>query len=221
MGYASQKVFALAGRKNLRVTSDYAQDAPDDGPSEVTWVWHVAPIIKVRDPVRGLIETVIDPSLADQPISLADWENLMGGSQTFTRLSLSQLQQAMSEEGGSVFRAAGRHDRVAVTAPRYTYNPTDLDPDEESHDDAENTDAGYRPRITGYVHLVPAFELAALIRRQLRQAVIDVAAIVSALRAAAAAVRQTLKARFKNLLARLKARVTPAQSTQIDSALDP
>jgi len=221
MGYASQKVFALAGRKNLRVTSDYAQDAPGNGPSEVTWAWHVAPIIKVRDPVRGLIETVIDPSLADQPISLADWENLMGGSQTFTRLSLSQLQQAMSEEGGGVFRAAGHHDRVAVTAPRYTYNPTDLDPDEETHADAENTDAGYRPRITGYVRLVPAFELAAFIRRQLRQAVIDVVAIVSALRSATATARQNLKARFKSLLARLKARVTPAQSTQIDSALDP
>jgi hypothetical protein len=228
MGYASEKVFALAGRSTLRAPSDYAwnRDNAEDsgnaartGPPEQVWAWHVAPIIKVRDPVRGLVETVIDPSLAEQPISLTEWEDRMGGSRTFTRLSLSQLQDTMREEGG-VFGAAGRHDRVAVTAPRYTYNPDDLDPDEETRADAENRDAGYRERITGYTRLVPAFELAAFIRRQLRQAVVDVIAIVSALRSATATARQNLKARFQNLLARLRARVTPAQSTQIDTALD-
>ncbi|MGK9169294.1 DUF4157 domain-containing protein [Inquilinus limosus] len=229
MGYASEKVFALAGRSPLLAPTDYARnrDNTEDagnavrtGPPDQIWAWHVAPIIKVRDPVRGLIETVIDPSLADGPISLAQWEDRMGGSRTFTRLSLAQLQDAMREEGGSVFGAARRHDRVAVTAPRYTYNPTDLDPDEETRADAEATDSSYRERITGYVNLIPAFELAAFIRRQLRRAVIDVVAIVSALRSATATARQNLKNQFKHLLARLKARVTPAQSSQIDSALE-
>jgi hypothetical protein len=219
MGYASEKVFALAGRRPLRAASQYAQDAPPPGQPEaapeVVWAWHVAPIIKVRDPVRGLVETVIDPSLAGQPISLADWEGLMGDSQTFTRLSLDQLHETMQSGG------LGRYDRVVVTTPRYSYNTEDLDLDEETHEHAEAADRNWRPRLTGYVHLVPVHELAAFIRRQLVRAVIDVAAIVEALRRSAAEVLQQFKIRFANLLARLRARLKPDEASQIDSALGP
>lgn len=215
MGYASRKVFALAGRRPLRAASPYAQDAPPagqpDAPPEVVWVWHVAPIITVRDPVRGLVETVVDPSLADHPISLTDWEGLMGDSRTFTRLSLDQLQRTM--------RSA--YDRAVVVTGRYSYGVEDVDPDEETREQAEAEDRSRRATMTEYVHRVPVHELAALVRRQLARAVIDVAAIVAALRRATAEVLHRFKVRFANLLARLRARLSSDEASQIDSALGP
>ena len=210
MGYGSEKVFALAGKRPLVVGSQYASDQEGN---KVTWAWHVAPIVKVRDPQRGLIETVLDPSLYERPISLTDWEGLMGDSRTFTRLSLSEVREEM--RSGDL----NKHDRVAVTAPRYTYNPGDLSRD-ETHEEAEGEDVAARPTITKYVHKVPVHELAAFVRRQLHNAVVDIAAILRAIRAATRAVRKAFKAQFVRLLNELRQHINPSDANQVDSALE-
>jgi hypothetical protein len=220
MGYASEKVFALAGSRPLRVRSPYA-DNPQLGQAgepapNVTWAWHVAPIIRVRDPQRGLVETVIDPSMAGVPISLADWETLMTegdtSSSTFTRLSLSEARDVMQRH------ELGRYARVAVTAERYTYGPDDLQRD-ETHEEAQAEDAGVRGRITAYAHLVPAFELARKIRAELARAVINLTAIINAIKAVTSQVRQMFVHRFTRLIALLHQRLQPNQAGQVDSEL--
>ena len=210
MGYGSQKVFVLKGRRPLVAETQYASDQEGH---QVTWAWHVAPIVKVRDPERGLVETVLDPSLYERPISLTEWEGLMGDSQTFTRLSLSEVREQM--RSGEL----NKHERVAVTAPRYTYGPGDLQHD-ETHEEAEAEDVAVRPRITGYVHEAPVHELAAFVRRQLHSAVVDVAAILRAIRAATRAVRQLFKAQFVRLLSELRQHISPSEADQVDSALE-
>jgi hypothetical protein len=210
MGYRSEKVFALAGKRPLVAETQYASDVEGH---QVTWAWHVAPIVKVHDPQRGLIETVLDPSLYEKPISLSDWEGLMGDSRTFTRLSLSEVRDQM--RSGEL----ARHERVAVTAPRYTYGPGDLARD-ESHEEAEAEDVSVRQRITGYVHEVPVHELAAFIRQQLRNTVVDVVAILARIRSASRAVRHLFKAQFKRLLNELRQHISSTEAGDVDSALE-
>jgi len=213
MGYASEKVFALAGRRPLVVSTQYGEDRPPD--DEQVWAWHVAPIIKVRDPQKGIVETVIDPSLHDRPISLTDWEGLMGDARTYTRLSLSRVREEMRADP-----QLRRYERVAVTAPRYTYSQPDLEREGETREEAAAEDVALRPRITRYVHEVPVFELAGRIRRELARAVVMVAAILAAIRAAARNVRQAFKLEFPRLLVRLRQRLRPDEAAQVDAALD-
>jgi hypothetical protein len=211
MGYASEKVFALAGRKPLVADTAYGRDAEG---AKVTWAWHVAPIIKVRDPQRGVVETVIDPSLYERPITLEQWEGLMGDSRSYTRLSLSEVREQMASG-----ELRTRNERVAVTAPRYTYGPGDLSRD-PSHGDAESEDIGARPAITSYVHEVPVHELAAFIRRQLQNAVVNVAAIIARIRGATHEARLLFRQQFMRLLDQLRRRVSPADAGQVDQELN-
>lgn len=76
------------------------------------------------------------------------------------------------------------------------------------------------PRITSYVHEVPVHELAAFVRRQLSNAVVDIAAILRAIRAATRAVRKAFKAQFVRLLNELRQHVSPSDAGQVDSALE-
>ena len=219
MGYASEKVFALAGSLPLRAETDYGQDTPPSESPGVTWAWHVAPIIKVRDPQRGLLETVLDPSLADRPLLLDEWLDTMEadpdtGNTTFTRLTLEEVRQQMRT--GELARSR----RVVVTAPRYTYNPESLLDNDPTREEAQSMDRSYRPRITTYVRLVPVFELARLIRVELHRAVINLMVILTAIRNATRFVRQHFKIRFARLLRQLRQRLTPPERQQVDAALD-
>ncbi len=44
----------------------------------VTWVYHVAPIVKVRKADGTVEDRVIDPSISSKPIRKDEWENIMG-----------------------------------------------------------------------------------------------------------------------------------------------
>ncbi|OKH52975.1 hypothetical protein NIES2101_12890 [Calothrix sp. HK-06] len=219
MGYASEKVFALAGSLPLRAETDYGQDAPSSQTPGVTWAWHVAPIIKVRDPQRGLLETVLDPSLAERPLLLDEWLDTMEAdpdtvNTTFTRLTLGEVREQM--QTGQL----GRNRRVAVTAPRYTYNPDSLLDTDPTREEAQSSDRSSRPRITRYVQLAPVFELARLIRVELRRAVINLMVILTAIRNATRFVRQQFTTLFARLLEQLRQRLTPPDRQQVDAALD-
>jgi hypothetical protein len=219
MGYASEKVFALAGSLPLRAETDYGEDAPPSQTPGITWQWHVAPIIKVRDPQRGLLETVLDPSLAERPLLLDEWLDLMEAdpdtvNTTFTRLTLGEVREQM--QTGQL----GRNSRVAVTAPRYTYNPESLLDTDPTREEAQSSDRSYRPTITRYVRLAPVFELARLIRVELRRAAINLMVILTAIRNATRFVRQQFKTLFARLLEQLRQRLSPPDRQQVDVALD-
>ncbi|NJR19929.1 MAG: hypothetical protein HC785_32585 [Calothrix sp. CSU_2_0] len=214
-----KKVFALAGSLPLRAETDYGQDTPPSESPGVTWAWHVAPIIKVRDPQRRLLETVLDPSLADRPLLLDEWLDTMEadpdtGNTTFSRLTLEEVRQQMRT--GELERSR----RIVVTAPRYTYNPESLLDTDPTREEAQSMDRSSRPRITRYVQLVPVFELARLIRVELRRAVINLMVILTAIRNVTRFVRQQFKIRFVHLLEQLRQRLSSTERQQVDAALD-
>jgi len=48
------------------------------GKQPVEWVYHVAPIIKVRKADGTVEDRIIDPSISSKPIRKDEWENIMG-----------------------------------------------------------------------------------------------------------------------------------------------
>ncbi len=101
MGYYSEKVFIEGPR--LRASR------PDG--STVAWNYHVAPVVFVRAPRSGLLQAmVLDPSVADGPLSQKAWVALIAGN--------SPCRAGSPNDPGC------RYYRT----PRYTYwPPTTLD----------------------------------------------------------------------------------------------
>jgi hypothetical protein len=221
LGFASEKVFALAGKRPLAVRSSNDDPSLTGNTAEpdntVSWTWHVAPMVRVRDPERGVIETVLDPSMGPAPMTLEQWETLMTEGdtkrRTWARLSLSEVRQRLDE--GTI----NAYDSSVTVAPRDTYNPGDIDRD-RSHQFAEQEEERSRPTMTDYTQREPAAQLAAVIRQQLQNAVIVLSAILDAIRRTAHAARQRFLQIYGQLLQRLHARLRQEENQQVDEELN-
>lgn len=77
-GYANQKVFAVRVGPQLRVQAETAAGASPGNPRDVTWGFHVAPVVKVVDASGNVFDVVIDPSLRRGPLGMDEWLSLMG-----------------------------------------------------------------------------------------------------------------------------------------------
>jgi hypothetical protein len=44
----------------------------------VEWVYHVAPLVKVRDATGVVEDRIMDPSITDGPVSIDEWRTIMG-----------------------------------------------------------------------------------------------------------------------------------------------
>jgi hypothetical protein len=44
----------------------------------VEWLYHVAPMVKVRKPDGSIADMILDPSVADQPVSPDEWRKIQG-----------------------------------------------------------------------------------------------------------------------------------------------
>ena len=53
-------------------------DADTSTDEPVTWRYHVAPLVDVQQPDGTIVPMVIDPSLADGPVTRETWQALMG-----------------------------------------------------------------------------------------------------------------------------------------------
>jgi hypothetical protein len=191
---------------------------PDAEPdSNVTWWYHVAPIVNVRDPQRGIVETVIDPSVGPAPMTLEQWETLLTeGDRTrriWTRLSLSEVREQIDTN------TRNREDSSVTVAPRYTYDTGDIDRS-RSREDAQREDDARRPTMTRYTQREPAARLAGFIRRQLANAVIVLSAILDAIRGVTAAARQIFRQTYTALIQALHNRLRPDENTQVDQELN-
>lgn len=209
MGFASQKVFALAKVSGLDVNSlndiPGASEPEPEPDTNVHWWYHVAPLVKVRDPERGVIETVIDPSMGQSPMPLDEWEKLMTAKdkklRVWHRLSLSEVRDRMKQQGG--FKNA---DNSVVVAPRHTYFPTDLDKDHSSKE-AEGEDTTMRPTMTQYAKLEPAAKLAGFIRGEMQKALIVLAVILDAIRKVTSDARKQFRDFYSSVIDALKLRM--------------
>lgn len=85
-GYASEKIWSEG---NLTAThADGSQVTfPDRNgdPQVVQWHYHVAPIVNVRQPDGSVERRVLDPSLADEPLTVDEWKARCGVAPSATR----------------------------------------------------------------------------------------------------------------------------------------
>lgn len=212
LGYASEKVFALTSPRSLRVQTPYGPDVSEGGP-DVTWGYHVAPIVRVQT-ATGVVDMVMDPSLFPGPTPLQAWLHKMNPAE-FSRISLDQMNSWAQTRAMPV-----SHGRAIVS--RDVYDPADPGGGpERAHARLE----GHRPLMSDYARRAALHEIASVIRAQLAQPTIDVAAIVQAIRVAPAQpipgatqpARRDLWTLFPDLRSRLAVRLNAADMAIIDA----
>jgi WXG100 family type VII secretion target len=54
---------------------------------EVKWVYHVAPVIQVRQPDGSVVEMIIDPSIASGPVTMEEWKRIMQDRKAHTQVT--------------------------------------------------------------------------------------------------------------------------------------
>jgi hypothetical protein len=232
LGYASEKIFAVAGR-GLEVRTDFAGDQFAMGQTPVSdprcaggefgsqtapvvrWWYHVAPTIHVRNATGVVTEMVIDPSTATAPITIAQWTAQMRG-EPFDRRTVGQIESLLKESRG-IFPTA---QNITFSTDRDVFWPIGPFGAEEPLAASEAME-GVRAQITHYAERATAHELAAAIRPQLRASSIDVALVLAAISAATPAARAGLSRCFPNLLEAFRSRLSSTDMLSIVTALGP
>lgn len=80
MGYKNDKVFLISAVQGLKAQTAYGEDLADYGEKPaVSWWYHVAPIVYAHD--GSDTPYVLDPSLADAPLTIPEWNAKMGVGQ--------------------------------------------------------------------------------------------------------------------------------------------
>ena len=150
---------------------------------------------------------VLDPAMRTQPLELDAWLQRMGNAGA-SRISPDEARSRSIQSHGQF--APGDH--IVFTFDRNAFMPGDLEA--PSAERAQEQLDRYRPTLTAYAEAAQVHEMAAAIRRA-STGVVDVPAIITAIRAAPKAARQRLGPRFPNLLTELHARVAAADWTAI------
>jgi hypothetical protein len=228
-----------AGGAGLHVRSDYASDMrlpnepfasnvrfPAGGPfanepvcagnetgqqsqPTVTWWYHVAPIIRVRD-AQGRVEPhVLDPSMENGPVTVSVWTHQMR-NEDFVPLRVNDILS---------LRAANADNFPA--APAITFN-TDRDtfvPTGPYNADPSRAGAnveGTRGTMTLFYARAQFHDLAAQLRQQMRNPPINADLVVIALQNATSFARFGLRSCFPNLVTALRAAVSPPDVARVD-----
>ena len=212
LGFASEKVFSIARtpastiRGDLHVESPFAGDVAAPAVPTVTWWYHVAPIVRVREANGSVHEMVLDPAMHTQPLELNAWLQRMGNAAA-SRISPDEARSRSIQSHGEF--APGDH--IVFTFDRNAFMPGDLESPTPAT--AQEQLEKYRPTLTAYAQAAEVHELAAAIRGASTGAGVDVPAIITAIRAAPKRARQRLPhpQMFRQLLFDLHARVTAAE----------
>lgn len=215
-GYASERVFAVTNVDpecaNYRLAPE-SRYAGDREAPRVTWWYHVAPVIRVRVPERGLVEMVLDPSLAGGPITIDEWTRLMN-PEPFERLTLDELRARVQESGGR-FPA---DQRLTFVANRDTYNLAGaINP--PAPGTAEAAYQRDRATLRTYAQRAEVHELAAALRDRLAGPSVDADAVLATIRAATPHARREFPSDFPNLHAALMGRLSDADRARVRTEL--
>jgi hypothetical protein len=105
LGYKPAKVWAFSRSKKEPL---YARTA-NHPRGYVTWRWHVAPILRVREAGGKPRWYVIDPSLFTTPVPVARWRGRMKrpGVRHAPRISLTRLGEAPRDRSGKRYPGTG------------------------------------------------------------------------------------------------------------------
>lgn len=78
-GVQCRKAWAYGDLRPMNEGGTPVRFPDNDTGLPVTWVYHVAPTVKVRGDDGIVREMVIDPSMRDRPLTVEEWEGAMGG----------------------------------------------------------------------------------------------------------------------------------------------
>jgi hypothetical protein len=211
LGYASQKVFAITSPGSLRVQTPFGPDVSQGGP-DVTWRYHVAPIVRVRI-ATGVVDMVMDPALESGPVPLNQWLGRMNPG-TFSRMSIEDMRAWASGGGPAV--------RGSVISSRDVYYPSSRGVDAESAHRQLESD---RPRMAVYSRRATLHEIASVIRSELAKPTPDINPIIRAIRiaphspvaSASYPARRDLWTLFPDLRTQLAARLSAADMATVEA----
>ena len=211
LGYSSQKKFIISTAPGgLTVESNFSIDAPAGTTPTTNWWYHVAPVIIVQRTDGTLEDRIIDPSMASSPITVDQWASMMR-SDSFHEMSIADMR---------TFLAARTAGNVTYSADRDSFFPEDLraGPDPAA---ASTQMEGVRPDLSDYAEFARVHEVAALIRRQLRNPTPDIASIISAIQALPSSVyRQYFLNNFPNLVTEMQSGLSPGDYSNIFTELN-
>ncbi|MCO6477075.1 MAG: DUF4157 domain-containing protein [Phaeodactylibacter sp.] len=212
LGYASGRKFAISRNPGLSVETDYSVDTATAGETPVTtWWYHVAPIIKAEQSNGEIIDMVIDPSIANGPLSVEEWTGLMSG-QTFTERSLEEVRNRVGSGGGF-------ESNTTFSTSRASVGPSDLDQPSRIQSPQERIDEA-RAVLSQYANYAPAHELAQIIRSEMRNSDIDAGRILLHIQTMSRISRDYFKQEFHSLKSRLESRLSAEERARINSALN-
>jgi len=215
LGYASRKEFVISMQPGgLTVGSNYSNDTRAPGmPATTNWWYHVAPVISVQRPNGTVVQMVMDPSLDNHPITIAEWTAKMRPVNDFRPMTLEQVRDYVSSNSGSF----GGIGNITYEADRDSYFVGDW----------RNAPAGMAAltdmrnklhEISTYATAVPAQELAFFIRNALTAAPVDVQAMVQRISSTPWPVRMDFINRFSNLITDIYHRLSVSESLEIITA---
>ncbi|MFB9835680.1 protein-glutamine glutaminase family protein [Actinoallomurus acaciae] len=166
-GYNSRKVFAVRAHptSSLRVQADTAAGAVWGDPRNITWNYHVAPVVLVQHPSGHVVEVVMDPSLKrGGPLAVDEWLGLMGVSRNdYLRFDTigplpPEVAKVVDDLG---YGRVNSETALVLTTPRDTYwaaNPV------RTLRDAEASSMASQSKMEDYARLSEARELGNRLR---------------------------------------------------------
>lgn len=125
MGVASRKAWAYGSMFSPLNPVDTSGNPISLGGTQVQWSYHVAPTVLVRGADGVCRDMVIDPSLRNSPMTVSEWEGIMGGASSSATTgpdvyyrnpaggevpapSSSQVDATFAQHRASLARARGR-----------------------------------------------------------------------------------------------------------------
>ncbi|MFC6080246.1 protein-glutamine glutaminase family protein [Sphaerisporangium aureirubrum] len=118
-GYQTDKIFAVAAGNGLRLNTPHGGDQAGFGERlQVEWWYHVAPLLYVPSGSPKPDPVVMDPSVADGPLSIGDWVGRMATRPVAPEIAYDQLRQDLA-----VSKAYPTDRTLVVRAGRTVYAP--------------------------------------------------------------------------------------------------
>ena len=209
LGIESRKQFAVSTRQGgLQVRSDYASDGPQGSQPTVTWWYHVAPILAVDQPNGTTIDMVMDPSMFGTPVPVSSWTGAMRPD-AFNVMDVAAVAQHVQANGGRY----GAGQNTTYSTDRDDFWPTQHDNVPNPVRSAADMDS-VRGTLTTYATNAQSHELAAAMRRALRNPAVDIAPLVAHARTMSMPAKQFFNANFMTLFTEAWNRFSPAQRTE-------
>lgn len=79
MGIPSRKVWTYGTLVPMKPDGNPVRFPPNPSGKQVIWGYHVAPVVNVAQPDGSCVPMVMDPSLSDRPLTVAQWQAIMSG----------------------------------------------------------------------------------------------------------------------------------------------